>query len=272
VGCDGIRSCVRSLMFGSGPGRPRAQYSHQLGFRSIVPLPHATEALGHVKTSSALLHTGPGAFIISFPLPAPVNAVHVEAFVADPGEWPDIDTESDIKRYVLPASRAEVVAAFAGFGPTARALVDLLPEKLDKWAVFDMLDAPAPAFASGPLCLAGDAAHATTPNHGGGASAGFEDVLVLAEVLVALLARPSVSTEGVADALKVYSEMRLARDQWLVESSRRLLDIFTWKDAVRGLDKEQVGAEIEARSRHLWDYDIVGETSVMLKSKLVRIR
>jgi salicylate hydroxylase len=218
------------------------------------------------------LHTGPGAFIISFPLPAPVNAVHVEAFVADPGEWPDIDTESDIKRYVLPASRAEVVAAFAGFGPTARALVALLPEKLDKWAVFDMLDAPAPAFASGPLCLAGDAAHATTPNHGGGASAGFEDVLVLAEVLVALLLRPSVSTEGVADALKVYSEIRLARGQWLVESSRRLLDIFTWKDAVRGLDKKQVGAEIEARSRHLWDYDIVGETSVMLKSKLVRIR
>jgi salicylate hydroxylase len=258
-------------MFGSGPGRPRAQYSHQLGFRSILPLPQVTTALGPAKTSTALWHTGPGGYIISFPLPAPANAVHVEAFVTDPGEWPNIDTESDTKRYVLPASRAEVAEAFSGFGPTARTLVALLPEKLDKWAIFDMLDAPAPAFACGPLCLAGDAAHATTPNHGGGASVGFEDVLVLAEVLAALAARPSVGTDGVAEALQVYSEMRHVRSQWLVESSRRLLNIFTWKDTVHGVDKEKVGAEVEARSHQLWDYDIVGETSVMVKSKLVRI-
>nr|WGG62598.1 SorC [Stagonospora sp.] len=263
VGCDGIRSGVRSLMFGVEPGRPRAQYSHQLGFRSIVPLLQATAVLGPAKTSTPLLHTGPGGFIISFPLPAPVNALHIEAFIADPGEWPEIDTENDTKRYVLPATRREVEAAFAGFGPTARALVALLPDKVDKWAVFDMLDAPVPSLACGALCLAGDAAHATTPNHGGGASVGFEDVLVLAEVL----ANPKPN--GVAQALQMYSDMRHARSLWLVESSRRLLDILSWKDTPNGVDKEKVSAELHTRSHTLWDYDIVRETADMVQSNLV---
>jgi 2-polyprenyl-6-methoxyphenol hydroxylase-like FAD-dependent oxidoreductase len=41
-------------------------------------------------------------------------------------------------------------------------------------------------FAKGRVCLAGDAAHASTPNQGGGAGFGIEDALVLAEVLAVL--------------------------------------------------------------------------------------
>jgi 2-polyprenyl-6-methoxyphenol hydroxylase-like FAD-dependent oxidoreductase len=36
-----------------------------------------------------------------------------------------------------------------------------------------------PTFAKGRVCLAGDAAHASTPNQGGGAGFGIEDALVL---------------------------------------------------------------------------------------------
>lgn len=246
-------------MFGAGPSSPRAQYSRQLGYRSLVPMDKAAAALGPAKTSSALLHTGPGAFVLSVPL-ARAGVMHVEAFVMDAREWPETSgTDSDAQRYVLPATRQEAASVFAGFGPTVRALVDLLPEDLDKWAVFDMLDAPVPSFAKGRLCLAGDAAHASTPNHGGGAGAGMEDALVLAEVLAVLADRESgVSAAVVSRALEAYSEARHERSMWLVQSSRRLAEYYFWKDGQYGGSREDVGRDLESRSHRLWDYDIDG--------------
>ncbi|GIJ86780.1 hypothetical protein Asppvi_005675 [Aspergillus pseudoviridinutans] len=270
VGCDGIRSQVRNAMFGSGPSSPRAQYAHQLGFRGLVPMDKAAAALGSAKTSTARGHLGPDAFVLSIPL-AGVNAMHVEAFVMDPNEWPEIKTENDTKRYVLPATREEAMAAFAAFGPTVRTFVSLLPEELHKWAIFDMLDAPVPSYARGFMCLAGDAAHASTPNQGGGAGAGMEDALVLAEVLAALAGRPVVSAEVISEALAVYSEVRYERSQWLVKSSRRVAELFTWKDPQYGSDKEKISRDIASRSHQLWDYDTDGmvmDTLMTLKSRL----
>ncbi|KAK5791518.1 hypothetical protein VI817_006827 [Penicillium citrinum] len=257
-------------MFGSGPNSPRAQYSHQLGFRSMVPLEKAVEAIGQKKASKVLMHTGPNAFVLSIPLAA-VNAMHVEAFVMDKKEWPEFQAGSDSKRYVLPATSEEITNVFADFGPTARTLVSLLPEKLDKWAVFDMLDAPVPTYARGCVCLAGDSAHASTPNHGGGAGAGIEDALVLAEVLAVLMNRSSSKDSGISEALAVYSEVRYGRSQWLVQSSRHIVELFTWKDREYGTDIEKFGQDIKERSHKLWDYDTVGmiqETLQKLEKRL----
>lgn len=257
-------------MFGSGPSSPRAHYSHQLAFRGLVPMNKATEALGSTKTSSALGHLGPGAFVLSIPLSG-INAIHLEAFVMDAQEWPEIETENDTKRYVLPATRDEAADAFKEFGPTIRTLVSLLPDKLDKWAIFDMLDAPVPSYSRGRMCLAGDAAHASSPNQGGGAGSGMEDALVLAEVLAVLGDRPKLSAGMVSEALTVYSEVRYERSQWLVKSSRRVAELFTWKDPEYGSDKEKMSREVESRSHQLWDYDtknMVRNTLTMLKSRL----
>lgn len=253
-------------MFGSGPSSPRAQYSHQLAYRGLVPLDAATAALGSSTTTRALGHLGPGAFVLSIPLVG-ANVIHVEAFVIDPHEWPEVSTGSDTKRYVLPATRDEVVSAFAGFGPTVRTMASLLPEKLHKWAVFDMLDAPVPSYARGRLCLAGDAAHASTPNQGGGAGSGMEDALVLAELLAAVAVADGGGSGAVAEALRVYSEVRYERSQWLVESSRRVGELFTWGDARCGGDKDKIWREIESRSHQLWDHD----TDAMVRGALATL-
>ncbi|KAJ5975323.1 hypothetical protein N7481_009030 [Penicillium waksmanii] len=271
IGCDGIRSRVRGSMFGTGPSSPRAQYSHQLGFRGMVPLEKAITALGPEKSASVLMHTGPGAFVLTVPL-AGVNAMHIEAFVLDKNEWPEFKADSDSKRYVLPATLDEATDAYTDFGPTVRALVSLLPEKIDKWAVFDMLDAPVPTYARSCVCLAGDSAHASTPNHGGGAGIGMEDALVLAEVLAVLSRRSSFDDFVISEALAVYSEVRYERSQWLVQSSRRTAELFTWKDREYRTDVEEVGQDIIARSHKLWDYDIdamVTDTLQMLEKRLV---
>jgi len=236
----------------------------------MVPLEKAVEAIGQKKASRVLMHTGPNAFVLSIPLAA-VNAMHVEAFVMDKKEWPEFQAGSDSKRYVLPATSEEITNVFADFGPTARTLVSLLPENLDKWAVFDMLDAPVPTYARGCVCLAGDSAHASTPNHGGGAGAGIEDALVLAEVLAVLANRSSSKDSGISEALAVYSEVRYERSQWLVQSSRHIVELFTWKDREYGTDIEKFGQDIKERSHKLWDYDTAGmiqETLQKLEKRL----
>lgn len=197
--------------------------------------------------------------------------MHVEAFIMDKSEWPEFKADTDSKRYVLPATLPEATDAFAEFGPTARTIVSLLPEKLDKWAVFDMLDAPVPTYARSCVCLAGGSAHASTPNHGGGAGAGMEDALVLAEVLAVLANRSSFEDSVISEALTVYSEMRYERSQWLVQSSRRSAELFTWKDREYVTDVEKVGRDIIDWSHKLWDYDtdgMVKETLQMLKKRL----
>ncbi|QUC19074.1 uncharacterized protein UV8b_03315 [Ustilaginoidea virens] len=264
VGCDGIRSRVREAIFPAGPSSPQAQYSHQLCFRSLVCMNQAVKLLGPDKACKATGHLGPGAFLLTIPL-AGIHAMHVEAFVMDPQQWPGETT--DAASFVLPADRDEAKRAFAAFGPTVQSFLSLLPDKVDKWAVFDMLDTPAPSYAHGPLCLAGDAAHASSPNQGGGAGAGMEDALVLAEALAVLADRPRRSVDAVADALGVYSEMRYERTQWLVRSSRRVAQIFTCKD----VDRDGIYCEVQERSHKLWNYDtdrMIRDTLSRLESRL----
>ncbi|TFB05401.1 FAD-dependent monooxygenase afoD [Trichoderma ghanense] len=283
VGCDGIRSQVRSAMFGSGPSSPRAQYAHQLAFRGLVPMAKVAAALGPDKTSRAVGYLGSGGFVLSVPL-AGINMMHLEVFVMDPLDWsdtrskPDKDNdEDDVKRYVLPSTRAEAEKAFTEFNPTVRSLISLLPETLGKWAIFDMLDSPAPSYALGRMCLAGDAAHASTPNQGGGAGAGMEDSLVLAEILAALAERAKSGTRvglsEISEGLTIYSEARYERSQWLVQSSRRVAQLFTRKrsEGQGGEEEEPISREILERSHQLWDYDVdamVDDALGKLRAKL----
>ncbi|KAH0494011.1 hypothetical protein TgHK011_000647 [Trichoderma gracile] len=283
VGCDGIRSQVRSAMFGSGPSAPRAQYAHQLAFRGLVPMAKVAATLGSEKTSKAVGYLGPGGFVLSVPL-AGINMMHLEVFVMDPLDWSDTGSkpskdndEDDVKRYVLPATRAEAEKAFVEFNSTVRSLISLLPEELGKWAIFDMLDSPAPSYALGRMCLAGDAGHASTPNQGGGAGAGMEDSLVLAEILAALADRAKsgarVGLSEISEGLKIYSDARYERAQWLVESSRRVAELFTRKKGAGqgGEQEEPISREILERSHRLWDYDVdamVEEALGKLRAKL----
>ncbi|OAX78601.1 hypothetical protein ACJ72_07091 [Emergomyces africanus] len=68
---------------------------------------------------------------------------------------------------------------------------------------------------SGPFCMIGDAAHATTPCQGSGCSMSFEDRLILST----LLGRSKSPGEALV-ALRVYDQVHRPRTQRIVESSR----------------------------------------------------
>lgn len=209
----------------------------------------ARAALGTFKTSNRVMHCGPNAHALTFPV-ANNTILNVVAFVTDPEEWPH-------DRYVVPATKTECTKAFSEFSPVVRSLMDLLPETLDKWAVFDTRDRPVPSYVKGRLCLAGDAAHASSPHHGAGAGSGVEDCLALAVLLDIASKQTKIDRPtAVCAALQVYNKVRYERSQWIMDTSRVIGEIYEFQNPECGTDHAKIAREIHDRSHKIWDYDV----------------
>lgn len=255
IGCDGIKSRVREILLGKGNPASYPTYTHKFVYRGLIPMDKAAEALGSYKARNQHMHIGPGAHILHFPV-ADHTLMNVAAFVTDPQDWPDAE------KMTAPATRAEAQEAFAQWGPTVRAITDLLPEQLDKWAIFDTCDHPAPTYARGRVCIAGDAAHASAPHHGAGAGIGVEDALcfgTLMEMVVSSLQAKGASKAQLLNAaFDTYDAVRRERSQWLVNSSRGICDVYEWTNPKTGQDPEKCFEEIKWRSHKIWYFDIDG--------------
>lgn len=229
----------------------------------------AKVALGEEKTSTRHMYLGLNAHALTFPV-ADGALLNVVAFATDPEDWPYKD------KLTAPADKAQVVEAFANFNPAVRAIMDLLPDKLDKWAVFDTFDHPIPTYMKGRVCISGDAAHASAPYHGAGAGFCIEDAAVLAALLHSaetMVRESSIKSnaELLRAAFDTYNTIRIERTRWLIESSRFVGEMYEWQDPEIGQDAEKCGHEIEWRSRKIWDYDVdsmVREAAEEYKRKL----
>ena len=215
----------------------------------------AINVIGEYKARNQHNHIGPNAHLIHYPV-ANQTMINATAFITDPDDW------VDDKQMVALALRTTVEAAFADWNPCVQALVRLLPERLDKWAVFDSWDYPAPFFNRGKICLAGDAAHASSPHHGAGACMGVEDALCLSTLFREILTSTRVNrvTKGQAleMAFDIFDAVRRTRSQWLVNSSRRVCDLYhqpEWADASRWTKAQTCFEEIKDRSLKIWHFD-----------------
>lgn len=243
---------MRQLIHGKHNPASHPSYTHKFAFRGLIPADKARAALGDYKVSTRFMHLGPDAHALTFPV-AMGSLLNVVAFVTDPKPW-----VSEEGKFTARATKSEAVKYFDTFGPAVRAIMGLLPEELDKWAIFDTYDHPVPTYVHGRLCLAGDAAHAAAPHHGAGAGFGVEDALVLASLLKTVDERswPVDRAKMVRSALNTYNNVRYERTQWLVDSSRKVGDLFEWRDPTCGRDAELFGHEIDWRSHEIWDYNV----------------
>ncbi|KAI3338231.1 putative monooxygenase [Ustulina deusta] len=250
IGCDGINSRMRSIMF--GPDAPQPGYTHKYAYRGLISTDEVRQLLGDDKASGRFIHMGAGAHVLSCPV-AGGKMVNVAAFVTDANPWAGEDG-----KLTAAGTKAEAVEAFSAFGPSVRGLISLLPEKLDKWAIFDMHDHPLPTFVCGRLCLAGDAAHAAAPHHGAGAGYGVEDCLVLAALLARVGHRPvPMSLETIVPGvLAIYNEIRYDRCQALVQSSRTVAEMYEWQHVDTRRDTQRFNDDFHARCHRIWDYDV----------------
>ncbi|KAL4912681.1 hypothetical protein BDW62DRAFT_216105 [Aspergillus aurantiobrunneus] len=268
IGCDGIKSRTRQTLLGDQDQAAYPGFTHMVAYRALIPIEAVVAAMGEDKGYSHCLHVGPGAYTVTYPV-ANDTLVNMILFCKMPGPWPD---SGKLLETCYREVAQDAVKAWKG---DIRAVVDQLPERPNKWAIFDMSDHPASSYSSGRVCVAGDAAHATTPFLASGAAMGVEDAAVLTATLDTALSRSASTTASqmeaaVTAAFEAYSTIRLQRSQRVVRDSRAVGDICMWQNPETGQDGAKCFAEIWARYCHVWEFD-VGEMVQRARAECQRL-
>jgi len=246
VGADGVKSHVRQSLLGTENPESHANYTYKYAYRGLIPMDRAIAELGEDMAVNSKMHLGPDAHILTFPINKG-NTMNVVAFTTTREGWPDAHKST------RPATKQDALNDFKGWGKNVTHILNLLEENVDVWAIFDMLDHPAPFYAKGRIVMTGDAAHATSPHHGSGAGFAIEDSAVLAE----LLATPQAKTpKGIKAAFQAFDMTRRPRTQWLIASSRRTGEIYEGQAEGVGRDMEKAEVELKERCEKIWNGDI----------------
>ena len=197
IGADGIHSRTRRII---DPAAPGARYIPVLnigGYASDVRVP-----------------ADPGTFRMVFGKRAFFGyAVHPSGEVwwfANPPRS-DEPSKTELAAISTPQWRKMLTDLFAGDDTPAVEIVSATPGELSGWATYDLPSVPT--WRRGPMIIIGDAAHATAPSSGQGASMAIEDAVVLARCL-----RDLPDTRG---AFAAYERLRRRRVERIVAHGAR---------------------------------------------------
>jgi 2-polyprenyl-6-methoxyphenol hydroxylase-like FAD-dependent oxidoreductase len=184
VGADGIRSTVRTRLF--GPAEPR--YMGYRSHRFVVAnpgIPCFTEFLGHGRRVGLV----------------PISDKRL--YVWTTFNWPkDRPPAQDLRGQFAEFTDARVAEVFSRLPPDV-ILTEIEELRAERWV-------------QGRAALLGDAAHAMTPNIGQGAGMAMEDAAVLAEEL-----KNAAEPEA---ALQNYARRRAPRVDTIMKVSREVGD------------------------------------------------
>ena len=185
VGCDGIRSVVRSALHGSDMPR----FTGNVCWRALIPIQRLPS--GHVPPDTTIW-MGSGGHIVTYHVRAG-DLVNVVA-VRETTDWVE-------DSWSVEARESELMAAFPGVHRDLRVLLEQA-EHCFKWGLFDR--DPLPIWSTQRITLLGDAAHPMLPFLGQGGAMAIEDAYVLASELAR-------SPDDVTKALRAYEAKRVPR-------------------------------------------------------------
>jgi len=185
IGADGVHSTVLEIVFGIGEPRFTGQVAYRSTYRS---------ALLPIEIDDRVKWWGPDRHIVTYKMTPGRDELY---FIASTPE-PDFKIESWSARGDLNQLRA----AFTGFHPDARVILDSCPE-VRKWALVER--DPLPRWCEDRIVLIGDACHPMLPYMAQGASQSMEDAVILARCL------DGVDLDGFADAFRRFEQNRKPR-------------------------------------------------------------
>lgn len=193
VGCDGIHSKTRQLVL---PASPQPEYTGLLDFGGFARCPDLPIA-GGVN----VMVFGRRAFFGAFKTPGG----DVWWFHNGGAERPDAVPRDPalLRAHLLALHRADPSWIADVIGSTR--------DVLGPFPLHDILSLPR--WHRGRVCLVGDAAHATTPSAGQGASLALEDAMALARCLRDI--------DEPSRAFAAFEQARRARVEAIVRQSRR---------------------------------------------------
>jgi 2-polyprenyl-6-methoxyphenol hydroxylase-like FAD-dependent oxidoreductase len=167
IGADGIHSRTRRII---DPAAPGARY---------IPVLNIGGYAGDVRVDAE-----PGTFRMVFGKRAFFGyAVHPSGEVwwfANPPRA-DEPTSAELAAIGTEQWREMLLDLFAEDATPAADIISATPGELSGWATYDLPSVPA--WHRGSMIVIGDAAHATAPSSGQGASMAIEDAVVLARCL-----------------------------------------------------------------------------------------
>jgi len=194
IGADGLRSAVRTLLWGEAVPR----FTGQVAYRCLVPRDQAAPFMG---AGRAAVYFGPGRVFNRYTLRRgeAVNCAAIGRTTRWEGEG-----------WSTRAAPEEVAALYDDWHPDVLGLMHAAPrDTLIKWGLFDQ--APLPQWRQGRVTLLGDAAHPMLPFLGLGAAMAIEDAMLLARALEA---------DPTAAGLDRYEASRRPRTSQVAELSR----------------------------------------------------
>ncbi|PYI19484.1 salicylate hydroxylase [Aspergillus japonicus CBS 114.51] len=213
IGADGIRSTVRRLILGVDDPAASPRNTNAWCVMTLQPTARAqasigTGPVGFEDDAREYMWIGKRAYLLH-------NVLHggelVQVIIASYEK----DAESS-DRWHRTVSADKIRELYQTWPPhLSRAVEELFCEQPEQSAMYLWEHPPARTYVAGPVCIMGDAAHATTPWQGSGAGMSIEDSLILST----LLGRAHTAAEA-RTALQAYDQVRRPRTQRIVESSR----------------------------------------------------
>jgi salicylate hydroxylase len=195
IGCDGIRSTVRTRLFGDEDPR----FTGYVAWRGLVPMERLNAAL---LVPDSAVWIGPGHFLTRYRIRRGELLNYIA--IARTNRWAG-------EGWSVPSTVEALLAEFRDFEPAARSiLMATPPDQCFKWGIYDR--DPLPVWTRGRVTLLGDAAHPATPFLGQGAAMAVEDAQVLARAVAA--------ASSVPEALARYEQARVARANMVLLASR----------------------------------------------------
>jgi 2-polyprenyl-6-methoxyphenol hydroxylase-like FAD-dependent oxidoreductase len=198
VGCDGVNSRTRRSVF---PDAPKPRYTGVLDCGAFTRAPGVPPSDGVMRMTFGLkgffgyqaVPSGEVYWFENFHQAAEPDRDELRAIPGAEYKRKLLDMHKDDHTPI-----AEIIRSTEGL--------------IDRWPLYEM--PPVPKWHEGSVCLVGDAAHATTPHVGQGASMAMEDAIVLAKCL-----RDVPDTE---EAFAAYERIRKERVEKVVEMARRM--------------------------------------------------
>ncbi|EGC48754.1 salicylate hydroxylase [Histoplasma capsulatum var. duboisii H88] len=247
VGADGIHSTVRRIVLGEGDP---AAYPRNAGWWAVMalkPYADARASLGEgpVDIDDAREHmwVGDGTYLMH-------NILNRGQLVQVIMSAYEKGAEASDKWHRM-VSAEEITKLYQDWPlHLKKAVNELLCDQPEQPAIYLWDHPPARTYVAGPICIMGDAAHATTPWQGSGCGMSFEDSLILST----LLGRSTTPAESLV-ALQIYDQVRRPRTQRIVESSRGTGLMLVGKWEVTGLDLEKLRQDLLPRWDFIIDFD-----------------
>jgi salicylate hydroxylase len=211
VGADGVKSMVRSDLFGTGS----PVFTGYIAWRGLVPMDRLPKNI--IEPQSAV-SVGPGHTFTRY-LIRDGSLLNYVAF-AERNTWTE-------EGWSVQSKVSELVTEFREFDEDVRTMLAATPPELCfKWGLFNRR--PLTNWRDGRATLLGDAAHPMTPFLGQGAVMAIEDAMLLSRCLQ--------NSDDTVEALDTYQRARIERTTFVMLKSLERAKIFHARDTESQID------------------------------------